>query len=1207
MVPSSQISGLIAGQQVMFANQAAYAHQIGGLAGGAQGGWPALQNPFPAQPIGASYGLAGWQGQSLAGLPLIPGGQTFGGFGAAAAGAMGMALPAAMTGMSLAGGLMGGAAGWLDPFTGTARAFRAGVGAQAGAGVMGTLGHVGQAFSKGGFVAGSGALGAGLGAAAMTALPYYAAFQGAQYVGEQMYAGAQNISQVGMMAQQHMGPAFGTSGARPGGQFGRGNVREMVKVLHELADDDVMLTMKEAKGLMDKAGNMGMLTGIRDAGEFRRRMREIVGQVRQVAQTLGTTLEEAAPLFGQMRQMGLWKTSDIMGATRAVQMVGPQAAGQMLSLMGQGAQMSHQMGGRLGAGARSAQETFLQLQSAVRSGVVRPEQIAELTGGLTGAEGEQAAAGTLLESMQRLLQHPAGQALIAGLGKTEGGRFTGQVDAQKLREFTVGGQDVGGLLGRGRQAAGSRAGALSFMNRKGEIGQELLAQGGLESAARVLETVMEKAGYAEAGGEVQNRFIQMIMGVNTREADFWQQLVKDLPRIMGEKRRREESALEDARRRLDTRMNRSFEGLRDSVSGALKRSIGSPIQQFAENLATQWSEGVDRLVDRAWGRTRGLEIDQVQRIRLLREQAGTSLQGPVGGGGNNIAALERSILSTPYAERARAGDRGSRAARMLGMEGLRVGGERGEGGVLLGYLPTFGDAQDLLRGVVTGTGELLPESGIGLGRPVFGQAGDLERVARRTGMRASARSLEALGMGRDADERLRPQLEHLRASYAQLTNDPQTANQIRKARARGVGDEEINRFILGRLRALPGSMVGALEHQGVDPMDQLAVVANQLGERDVGARFQDSDLAFIRNPALGQENFDEAIRLGAIALMQSAQGFAGEVAEAQGWGHVPGVRQIGMLFTQNLPSMEDARRAFTHAEWGTDFARYIEGGKAAGNKFVEAAHRGDPLATRMRQLVDAAGAKEKAALQQSARTVSLHRDIKVSTEEAKRLQELAGDERGAIVGLDAKKLGGAKVAEAYRSAVGAYEQMTPEQTGAAPAELDRLVGLLTKDKGARDALGGLGQFGIAGYASSLGEIGSGLSGGSLNRKDFNELMRSANAKLGADIMESLRLSSPEAFGSVEKMLSNDQLDAGEMTQMKDILQKFTKILRPQEAQKQVDAQQATLDYAKKMNELANELGVVIPQIRGDAAAVPNPKVKAADRPPYVGTNQVESG
>ena len=157
MITSNQIAGVVGGQQVMFANQAAFAHQISGQMGFGTNGPTGQQ--MQSTPAGAmpSYGY-GWGDTAQAGTQV--------------AGGMANLVPAGMTAASVAGGMMGGAAGWADPFTGVARGFARGAGFS-GAGFMETMGGVGRAFAGGGMRAGLGAVAGGAAMATGVGALYY--------------------------------------------------------------------------------------------------------------------------------------------------------------------------------------------------------------------------------------------------------------------------------------------------------------------------------------------------------------------------------------------------------------------------------------------------------------------------------------------------------------------------------------------------------------------------------------------------------------------------------------------------------------------------------------------------------------------------------------------------------------------------------------------------------------------------------------------------------------------------------------------------------------------------------------------------------------------------------------------------------------------------------------------------------------------------
>ena len=69
-------------------------------------------------------------------------------------------------------------------------------------------------------------------------------------------------------------------------------------VLHDIASDkDLLASVSDLTKLMGTAGQLGMLTGVTDAQGFKRQFSGMVKQVKEIAQFMGTSIEEASPLF----------------------------------------------------------------------------------------------------------------------------------------------------------------------------------------------------------------------------------------------------------------------------------------------------------------------------------------------------------------------------------------------------------------------------------------------------------------------------------------------------------------------------------------------------------------------------------------------------------------------------------------------------------------------------------------------------------------------------------------------------------------------------------------------------------------------------------------------------------------------------------------------------------------------------------------------
>jgi hypothetical protein len=809
---SSDISSMVGGQMAMFSNQAQYAQQVGATAGISppqMGGGPSMVAPN----FGPSYARPGYGGQEIGPWSY----NRPGGIGAAAATGIGGAIPGVASGLSLAGGfgLMGHMGGYLDPFTGVGRAFMGGAGG---------LGGIGGAFAQGGMRAGMGALGGGLAAAALPLAGYYAAGQAISTVGDNIAQGARNITQVGQTAQQFMGPSYGMSGSRPGGQLPRGEIAGIVSALHEIAGQDVMTTMESVKRLMGQATQMGMLTGITDAGMFKQKFSKIVDQVKNVAKIMGTTLEEAAPLLGQMQSMGMWKASDIMGTASALQQVGRGGQQQLMGAMQAGAQGSWQQGGSLAAGANLGRSQFMNVQAMMRSGALSNEQLMEFTGGVGGVEGQQMMAQNMTGMMQRMGRVPVGRALMAGLGEQVNGRFTGRIDQKRLDQFQSGGMSLDDVMNQGYGRTRSREQAASFTFRSDQMGQDLASKGGMELVGQALNQVVERAGYGKASEDIKGLFLQNIMGMNQREAQQWLGLMKELPRILETKAKRERDQLQDAFRRIDETQNRSWQGLKNAVGHAFEERVERPLQSIGENLTTSINDRADSVTDWLYNRDKQIGLSSEGRQRMLLRGGSRQGLGEMGLGGS----FREKVGSGTFIEQLRTGSTRAQSLADVGADVTEISTARG------GKL----GANQLEVGSVDESDN--PFSDRASSRRI--KAVDLAQAeigARRVLARAQNATLKGLGYSDSPDAQAA--MAKVDSAYYALVYGP-VGQRLKKEHAGN--PQAFNAAIARELRKQPG-MEGAMSY-----------IASSSGNRGGTQAMSDQDLAAISDANLRRKGFD---------------------------------------------------------------------------------------------------------------------------------------------------------------------------------------------------------------------------------------------------------------------------------------------------------------------------------------------------------------
>jgi len=897
---STQISGLVGGQQVMFSNQAAFANQISD--GGSQ---QMMANPYPSP----SYGVAGLD----SGSPDI---------GAKMAGGVALALPAMAAGAGMAASLIGykSSLGLLDPFTGISRAFGAGTGGgmaaragvMAGAEGMGlkyAMGNISGAFAQGGLRAGLGAVGGGLAGAAVAAVPYYVAGKALEYTAGRMYEGVQNVQDVRRMSSQYFDPQYGRQGARPGGGMNMGMASQVTDVLRDIVDQDVQQSMSSMRKVMDRAGQMGMLQGIGDPQQFKDKFKKVVASAKAVATMLGSTLEDALPFVNQMNSMGIWRASDVMGAAAEARGLGKAGGQAMMGSMAMGAQMSHAMGGSMAAGAVTGRNLFGQVAAGMRLGTFSEEQLKDYTGGVGGAEGQRIMAGGIQRVVAGMGETALGRLTMAGLGEVKDGKYTGRMDEGLMSKFQRGDVSIAQLQGMGQKNMQNKELATSFFNRAPQLGQAMGAQGGLDLFQAGLKKAMAKAfGTDRAseleGSEIENRMIQLLSGADQRNADVVQKALQDLPRMKAERQRLAIATMEDSFREAEIKKNRSFSGLSAAIGKSIDRAT-QPFEKLGQNLAVGMSEQTTRLSDWISGRVQAsprIEESEMMRMRLAGDlknapslkdlgisNVGQNFMDP-GVFGNLVQEMGR-----PEGMMRRVGGgalMGAGAGALVGsvapgvgtVAGGIVGGIGGGLAGAMGFDPIRAMGANMQAGGLDMSGrevsELLPrarsfleaglqaqrgevgEGDVSLGGGLKARSQDLQITARRAVMRAQNATIENL-LGGENEEKRRA-MDVVGAKMRKVLTDPSLSNELRELKENR--PEEYARKLMEKVKEGDPSVAGAMRSLGK---------GHPMGEGSEGA---DLDIAAITLKEAGAEGGDFGVdfnrvaeNLGGIALGTTAE------------------------------------------------------------------------------------------------------------------------------------------------------------------------------------------------------------------------------------------------------------------------------------------------------------------------------------------------
>lgn len=386
-------------------------------------------------------------------------------------------------------------------------------------GSMGTMGAVG-----GGLMGGwkGAALGGGMGAAVGMA---------GKHVFGSMMEGAHEQAALERTMSQFQ---FQNANSRTGKGFSRSDAMQIGNMVRQMERVPEMLTsFGELNKLMDKMGQMGLMQGVRDAGQFMDKFRSTVNTLKDLSKLIGTTMEGALQAFGEARMSGFYTQGDIVKNVINRQITGSMTGmnqGQVGALQQFGAQIGHATGGTRASGAKHVLRTAGQLGMMNQMGILTNDQIMEMTG-KEGSEGIQDLSARMTQLGYRMAKSNVGQAMtLAMMEVGEDGRLTGNMDEDLVRRFRSGEVGLGELKQMARKKAHGRGRKIqfSYMNRNGRLTSEMAGQMGAEGMGLMLKSILGDRGWSnpDAIGLVTERF-----GASYEEAELLKKTYSNLDQI----------------------------------------------------------------------------------------------------------------------------------------------------------------------------------------------------------------------------------------------------------------------------------------------------------------------------------------------------------------------------------------------------------------------------------------------------------------------------------------------------------------------------------------------------------------------------------------------------------------------------------------------------------------------------------------------------
>jgi len=542
------------------------------------------------------------------------------------------ALPTIGTGVGIAAGIGSmfapgsaslGALSYLDPFQWTWSSGMARFGAARAAGM--------------GF---GGAAGAGLAGAALPAALGAAAFGTAAYTGSQFMRGGQEQQ---LLNAQLAGLGFANPMAPTGRGFGYRQLRDVGAMMREFEAADPFTTMRDMNRMMDQFMGFGMAQGVNDAREFARKFTEFTDSVRDIATTMGTSLDNAARTFQDIRLAGFYSARDVMGNVFQMQIarslgMDEQVFTTMQAGAAQGTRAAN-MTGRAGAiySARLSRDllTGAQSRAAGGLGLYTPEELMDITGSATPAEAAAVMGGQFTTGMTRFLRGTgAGRAFLAGMGEMREGRFTGRLDPERLARFAAGEVSLAELSRVGGERMARGRGKASFLTEEHNIASALMeSERGFEAVFSAIEgTAREHFRGQMADDDAVMLFISRLMDTDQLMAEKLKELLQHRDEIRGAAMQKLQAEQAASAFQLEMRRNRTFAGLQQRIRGTIE-DIFAPVRQAGADVGTQVEELGQRAEDVVFGVERYSLTPQAQRDFAMRMATGRAFRGaltPVG-------------------------------------------------------------------------------------------------------------------------------------------------------------------------------------------------------------------------------------------------------------------------------------------------------------------------------------------------------------------------------------------------------------------------------------------------------------------------------------------------------------------------------------------------------------------------------------------------
>jgi hypothetical protein len=497
---------------------------------------------------------------------------------------------------SLASSIMGAGRSGLDMGLGgvsTAAAF--GVGPRAFDPFTATLGMMGSGYRWGGA---AGAIGYGAASAGM-----YAAGGAVMNAGMgQIMGGGQDQAQLsGMFGnvwnRQNM-PMMGGSGPSFGQQTQFGNM------MSGMASSDPSLSMGSLTGLMGQGAMGGSFRGTTSFGDFAGKFKQLVSEVKTVAETFNSSLSEAYGVMQQIQGMGFYRPGAAGSAGQTISglasAVGMQA-GDMMSAAGMGADLWTQTGGSRSSGAQVMTGVTAQLSSLTGSGALDGDRIRDMFGGAGLSQALPSLAGRLSQYSSRFGGTRYGQQILGAMMDPT----TGHID--RSRAGGLGDMGWDDIQAQYRKNMGVRGARHSLQTGTAQLSREMTEMLGPQWAAQGLGAMSEARG---GGVGATEKYMAMVeSGIPQEELDIMNNLASFGPELNAFLKVRGQQAIRQGIEDSKGSTSGSWQLMKQRLKQAFVEPFTRPLRKFGREVMGGLQGWTGDIIDDFMGTSPGLIRD----------------------------------------------------------------------------------------------------------------------------------------------------------------------------------------------------------------------------------------------------------------------------------------------------------------------------------------------------------------------------------------------------------------------------------------------------------------------------------------------------------------------------------------------------------------------------------------------------------------------